>query len=196
MVNDTAIPAISREVEFIARNAYVADAVCEDRIDVPPRVKELTGMVCDRANAAVQVLLKALEVEVKRIVSGIVQIEWINKDRQYYWASECRVQKLRSRKSGVRWAGIYLHCGRDALRLIGWMYPKGGRDGRKKLARACDGVKVASECPKDYPAAESGLDSCVVWLDQRLSPATDRDELKKTVGLAAKRFFRVARGFL
>ena len=195
MSKQTYVPAISREVEFIAKNISEADAIYfDDDIYVEELVKDLTEAVYDRANGTVEELLGRLEEEVLCAVKGVVRIEWVNTDRKLYWSSKGRVYNAHGRKKRIGLAGIDLPCYiRNPPRLIGWVYVLGGQDGRRKLVRACDGkifARVASDHPKEY---SNGYSDCVIWFDEKLTLATRRDELRKELGLCAKRFFKVVK---
>jgi RNase H-fold protein (predicted Holliday junction resolvase) len=67
----------------------------------------------------------------------------------------------------------------------------GGKDGRRRLVKACGRkleVAVAADDPKKYP---DGYDNCVVWFDERLTLSSSRDRLREKLGLCARRFFKV-----
>jgi len=191
------VPAISREVEFIAQYTAEADAVYNGEIRVPEAVKELTKAVYDRAEDDIKDLLHVLQEEVKRAVQGLLRIRWVGGDLGGRAEGYGPIYNAHGRKKQTGWVGIYLGHYDMALRLFGWVSPKGGLDGRRKLARACTGkitgVRVVSDHRKDYP---EWVEDCVVWFDRKLTLKDSRDELRTEVGLCAKRFFKIAKRYL
>jgi hypothetical protein len=100
------IPAISREVDFIARNITMADAICDGDIRVAQPVRELTAAVYHRANGVVEALLLDLEAGVDRAVRGVVRIKWTNGNRSLYWGNDARIFNAHGRKKQAGWAGL------------------------------------------------------------------------------------------
>ncbi len=191
------VPAISREVEFIAQHTAEAGAVYDEEIRVPEAVKELTVAVYDRAEADVASLLRTLQAELSRTLQGLLRIRWVGGDLGGRAEGYGPIYNAHGRKKQTGWVGIYLGHYDMALRLFGWVSPKGGLDGRRKLARACTGkikgVRVVSDHRKDYP---EWVEDCVVWFDRKLTLKDTRDELRTEVGLCAKRFFKIANRYL
>lgn len=196
MSKDLYVPAISREVEFIVKHVSIADAIYNEDLRVSVPIEQLTQAVYDRADVHMESLLFALEEAVSQAVKGIVRIKWANTNRGDYWRIYGTVYKVHGKKK-LGSAGVFFprYYGKP-LHLIGWSQPLGGLDGRKTIARAClgklDNVKVVSEHPKEYSEWPHN-DDVVIWFDQKLTPATPRDELCSELCLRAKRFFKIVK---
>jgi hypothetical protein len=164
------VPAISREVEFIAEHTAEVDAVYEEEIRVPEAVKELTEAVYDRAEADIKDLLLAVEADVSRAMRGLLRVKWVGGDLGGRAESKGPIYNAHGPKKEMGWVGIYLGHYEMALRLVGWVWAKGGLDGRRRMASACarkiKDVCVVSDHRDKYPEWFGG--DCVVWFDRKL----------------------------
>jgi hypothetical protein len=196
MKKTVVIPAITREIEFISRNAAVADQIWESQSGP---LFELTYAVWERACASTDVLLRKLEEEVAAKVRGILRINWANTNRGNNWESWARVFMPKGPERRMATAGLHLGENLMALRLVGWMWPRwGGLDGRRELVRVCRKkirrVCLASEYPARYPGWSE--DDAVVWYDHQISIKSSLAEVAKDLGREARTFFKTARPVL
>jgi hypothetical protein len=195
------IPAISREIEFIARHTEEADEIRYNECVIEASLKELSDKVYDRANEDVHNLLSHLIMSVSTGSHGLVRIDWKNASKSS-WRIYGDIFMARGRKKGIGWVGLNIGSGDERFSLIGWVCPRrGGLDGRLQFARACqkklpeDKVHLASEDSKRYPGWIGNSDA-VVWLDKPLTRKIGRDELQGEVATKAKRFFGIAKSLL
>lgn len=191
------IPAISREVHFIARNNPIVEDIFDNARDGP--VFELTNAVWKKARIDADFLLRKLEAGITEAAAGILRVEWANTNRGEYWEPWARVFMPRGPKRRMASLGLVLGHTKMALRLIGWIWPRwGGLDGRQELARVCSkkigDVCLPYEVPGRYP--EWTEDDGIVWLDEQLSLRTSLQEISHTVSKRARAFLKVARPVL
>jgi hypothetical protein len=191
------IPAISRELEFIAQHIDDAEDIYNEEVKVELQLKELSNRIYDRAEDDALVLLGYLKASLLSGIHGLMRVDWTNaRDSGFYvWGP---IFAARGRKKRMGSVGLYIGTGKVGFRLIGWLFPRGGLDGRSELAHACQkklpGMKIhlASEDSKRYPGWV-GNNDCVVWLDIPLTRKISRDELQNDVSIKSKRFFKVAK---
>jgi hypothetical protein len=196
MARKVSVPAISREIEFIALNWPAVEEVLDRDGE---QLSELTNAVWERAQADVYKLFRALEVEMSEVVRGLVRIDWINTDRGANWESWGSVFMPMGPKKRIAYVGFWLGEVPLALRLVGWIRPRyGGVDGRRRLVQQCE-RKVKGVClPYDYPKRYPSLTEQhpVVWFDQQLSLTTALNTLAMDLRRASKIFFKAARPLL
>jgi hypothetical protein len=184
------IPAISRELEFIALHEEDARHIYNDAFKVEASLKELSIRVYDRADKDALALLIHLKAGVIRGVRGLIRVDW-KRIGNGDWHVEGRIFMALGRKKGVGWVGLNIGCGEVGFRLIGWVCPRGGLDGRSQLAHTCQKklpklkVHLASEDRKRYPGWLGNGDA-VVWLDKQMTQKMDRDDLQKEIATDAR----------
>jgi hypothetical protein len=193
------IPAVSPEIEFIARHTADADAICDGLISVRPREKELTKKVYDKADHDLFELMTKLQEEICLSLKGVLRVAWVKKRKSpYFWEHEGQLFMPRGPMTKpVGYVGITFGSGALQMKLIGWVYPKGGIAGRKELTRFCDRkiippVRLVSEHADQYPQ----WDDAVVWFERELTLETSYEDLRKEIAKSAGRFFRIARPIL
>jgi hypothetical protein len=191
-------PAISREIEFIAHHIDAADAIYDRAIDVEDSLKKLSDAVYERACDDVAELLKELQSSIDAGTKDFLKIKWKRKT-DGAWETDGMIYMARGRKKGIGSIGIHLGYGEKlALKLIGWIYPKGGLDGRRQFAqrynkKGISKVHLISDDANRYPGWSS---DGVIWFTEDLSIRTSRDHLCSVIEKQAKLFFRRAKPLL
>jgi hypothetical protein len=190
-------PAISREVEFIARHTDEADAIYFEKIAVVPALKKLSDAVYDRADSDVLELLKELQDEVCRGVKSHVRVGW-RRIKRGDWENSGSIYMARGRKKRIGYIGLFVGYGQMPLRLIAWVYPSGGLDGRRELTdsvrkKAKMPVQLVSDNMQKYP---SWTGDGVIWFDKQVTLKTSRTDLASQLATMAKRFFKLAKPLL
>jgi hypothetical protein len=187
------IPAVSREMEFIATHTEEANDVWDGNVQkIDPAVEQLSKAVYVRANNDVAELLKQAEGVVDEGAKGHVRLNnWHGTGRDWYVYSEI-YWGTRGRKKSIGWAGLQVGYGMQGFRLIGYMRPRrGGLDACKRLALACQkkikGIHITGDHYKKYP----GWPDSIIWFDKKLSLTTSLDELHRELKRRAQTFFRV-----
>jgi hypothetical protein len=187
------IPAISREVEFLALHGDEADEIWEGNIDVTEDVLELLNEVNDRAERNILQLLTCVQSALDIGLRDLLRISWVRISPESWALRGVVYMSARGPKKNIGLAGFYIECNKPP-RLIGWTYPRGGLDGRRELARVCgktmDGIHLASDHRDRYDWASN--DDAVIWLDEKLTKRA-RDQLTKQVERRAKLFFKIAK---
>jgi hypothetical protein len=191
------IPAVTREMEFIAHNAVTADEILEKESETTLAI--LTDTVYARADSEVDYLLRELELAVSSAIGGVVRLNWVNTSRGLNWASWGKLYSPRGPLRRIGSAGLWLDHNLQPLRLIGWIWPRwGGLDGRREVVRLCR-KKMKSVClPHEHPKQYKGWkeDDGVVWFDEQLGLRTSLDGLGQRLAKDARRFFKLARPVL
>jgi len=199
------LPAISRELEFIASRYEQADEILSDDIKVDTFVKDLTRKVYERANRDVLTLLNQSTESVSRGIRGAMRIDWDKEPKivdwsDVYWGRKGKIFMARGPKKEMGRVGLHVGSGNEGFRLVGWVFPRRvGLDVRAELAHTCKKqmpeVHLASEHKRRYPGW-IGYNDAVVWLDHSLSQNDDLGELQKKITTKAKRFFKFAKPIL
>jgi hypothetical protein len=184
-------PAISREIEFAAREARTISDVLEGP-EGP--LRELTDVVNQKAAVDSDRLLRNLELAITDSARGIVRVEWANTNRGDYWEPWARVFAPRGPKRRIAYLGLMLGHSKLALRLVGFLWPRwGGLDGRHELVRICrkrfPHVCLPYESSR-YPGL--GEEYGIVWFDAQLSVKTPLQEIRDALGKQARAFLRTA----
>jgi hypothetical protein len=196
MAGTLSIPAISREVEFLARHSDEADEIWDDNIEADAVVRELLDDINERAKRSVLQLLNCVQSAVDIALHDLLRSNWGRISPEDWALRGVVYMSARGPKKTIGSAGFYIEC-RDVPKLIGWVYPRGGLDGRRELARLCakkiDKVHLASDHRDRYDWASN--DDAVVWLDERLTKRT-RGDVGRLTQKKAKQFFKVAKPIL
>jgi hypothetical protein len=188
------VPAVSHEMEFVARNWAVIEDLAENV--KKGAVVDLTEMVWEKARVDVDRLLRALERAVTDAGDGTLRVLWANTNRGESWQPWARVYLSRGPKRKIADLGFTLCENKMALRLIGWIWPRwGGLDGRHRLARYCNNkvgdVFFPSERARRFPGWSDN--DGVIWLDEQLTIRTTLDQITESVQRRARRFLKAAR---
>lgn len=192
------IPAVSREMEFIATHADEADDIWEGNVSSIQRsVKELSDAVYVRADNDVVKLLGQLKNAVEEGANGLLRLNSWHWPRWQWEAYSDIHLGMRGRKKVVGWVGLHVGHGKEGFRLIGFMTPRrGGLDGRKKLALRCKkkitAVHLTRDDQKRYPRWNDNL----IWFEKKLSLQTSLDELRDELRQRAKTFFAIVKPLL
>jgi hypothetical protein len=97
-----------------------------------------------------------------------------------WWGHSGTIYLPRDSKKAIGVVGLHFGWDKLALKLLGWVYPKGGRDSRRVYAQKT-GMKL-------MPLYEDN--DYVVWFEKDLSLKTSRDDLKREIAKRAKQHFR------
>ena len=188
------LAAISREMEFIAAHEQDADDVYDGKLSVDPVTLDLVKVVYDRANQDAQAFLRATVSAVSVSTKGQIRIRWPKRASPFKWHRESPVSMPRGHWRRIGWAGVGLDLSgsRNPIRVVSWVHPLGGLDGRRELAEACkkklSGVELVSDDPAKWPE----WTDTVIYDTRSIRRSTSRDDVLKAVGQAAHRFYRVA----
>jgi hypothetical protein len=128
-----AIPAVSRELEFIGNHLDEAEDIYDEAFEVDASLKELSDSVYDRAEEDALKLLGYLKADLSHGVQGLVRVDWI-KARDSGWAVWGPIFMARGRKRRIGFVGLCFAFGKFGFRLIGWVFPRGA--GRTVTVRA------------------------------------------------------------
>ena len=189
------IPAISRELEFLAQHVDESDEIWEGDVEADENVLELFYEIYERAERDVLQLLNCVRGAVDTGLHNLLRIKWGRISLENWELNGVIYMPSRRSKKRIGSVGFYVECDK-APRLVGWVYPGGGLDGRRELTRLCvkkiDGVHLASDHRDRYSDWPS---DAVVWLDEKLVRQT-KDQLRKQVQKGARGFFKLAKPML
>jgi hypothetical protein len=190
------VPAVSRELHFIAQNAAIVMDVIDNLADGP--LFELTDAVNKKAAVDADRILRQLEREITESASAVLRVEWANTNRGDYWEPWARVFMPRGPKRRIASLGLVLGHSKMALRLVGWIWPRwGGLDGRQELTRVCAKKVGAVYLPYEsrrYPGWTE--DDGIIWFDEQLSLNTSLDNLRHNLHRRSRVFLKAARPVL
>lgn len=196
-MNQSKIPAISHELEFIANHTDEADDIWDEAIEIDPDLRQLSNTVYERADLDAGKLLKYMSAAISEGADGVFRVDnWHWRLGKWEIWSEI-YSGTRGRKKRVGSVGLDVGYGKVGFRLIGWMNPgRGGLDGRKRFALACkkriEQVHLVSEYQKSYP----GWSDCVIWFEKKLTVQTSREELRAEIVEQAKKLAAIAKPLL
>ncbi len=114
------IPAVSRELEFIATHADEAEDIRYGKIKIDPRLKHLSDAVYLRADSDAAELLNHLKDAISEGAIGVFRIDNWHKSRDWEVYSEI-YSGARGRKKTLGWIGLHVGYGKEGFRLIGFM---------------------------------------------------------------------------
>jgi hypothetical protein len=121
-------PAISKELDFVARHAAVAGDVYDGTLKVDTTVRALTVVVCDKADSDAERLARQLSEGLSRALHGIIRIDWKKFNVEIWEIKGAVFGGARGRK-GKKIGEIGLVVSwytNETPRLIGWVWSKGG----------------------------------------------------------------------
>ncbi len=191
MAKRLSIPAFSRELEFWARHSDEADEVQGGNIEAEQSLIPLLDAVGERADQDVSELFKDIQKAVDAGLRGLLRVQW-GRISFGSWQLRGLIHMARGPRKRIGSVGLYIRCS-DVPGIVGWVFPRGGLDGRRELAHACkgiSGVHLASDRRKLYP--DWGNDDAVIWLDEKAANLS-RSELCNQIQRRARSFFRVAK---
>jgi hypothetical protein len=191
------LPAVSREMEFVATHAEEVNDILDGYSKIDPALFSLSKAVSERANKDVEELLDRLKDTLEQGVDGLLRINNWHRPR-WEWELYSEIYSgARGRKKRIGWAGLRIGSGKERFRLIGFMNPRrGGLDGQKKLALACKKKIKQVHLTRDEQKRYPGWDDNVIWFEKKLKLGTSLQELEQEVRKQTKTFFRLARPFL
>ena len=132
-----AIPAVTRELDFIANHTEEADDIWDGNVKIDPLLKSLSDTVYKRAEEDACALLESLKDCMQGSSDGLRINNW-HRPRESWEVYSDIFSGAKGRKKKIGWAGLHIGNGKVGFRLIGFMGPRiGGLDGRRKLAAAC-----------------------------------------------------------
>jgi hypothetical protein len=137
MAGTLSIPAISREVEFLARHSDEADEIWDDNIEADAVVRELLDDINERAKRSVLQLLNCVQSAVDIALHDLLRSNWGRISPEDWALRGVVYMSARGPKKTIGSAGFYIEC-RDVPKLIGWVYTRGGLDGRRRRRREAD----------------------------------------------------------
>jgi hypothetical protein len=190
------VPAISREIEFIAHHANDADAVRADKNFEPKWLKKLTDKVYVRADADVQELLLDLEDEITHVLNKIIHLPW-KRYKFDWWEVNSPVYLSQRHRKEIGWLFLTVSFGtKSDPRIIGsFILNRGGQDALQRFSQFCRNRKLRVHLVGDnranYAIWEGG--DGIVWFDKKVSSKDSREALKREIGKSAKEFFKIAK---
>jgi hypothetical protein len=192
-MNKYPLPAISHEIHFIAQHTEEADAISNRHIKIDESLAKLSDAVYARADDDVAALLEELSAVVDLGLKDLLRTKWVRLSTGNR-SINGSIYMPKGPKKRLAMIGLHVGFGSLAGKLIGWVYPKGGLDGRRNFARHCNlknlKVHLVSDNADKYAGWE---DDCVVWFRKNLTLKTSRDDLMNEIAKESKRFFKVAK---
>ena len=195
--NNNDVPAISGEIEFIARHVAEAEAIRDDKDFKPAWLKKLSDKIYDRADADVEDLIFELQEEIRQRSGKIVEIRWRRYKRSWWELNGQALLPRGKNRKELGWVYLTVSYGsqRDP-RIIGSFYlGGGGRDTLKRFAQFCKiknlPVHLISDDRTNYSIWE-GSDG-IVWFDRKLTSKVSRASIALEVAEAARDFFSIAK---
>lgn len=190
-------PAISAEIEFIARNIAIANAAYDMEIG-DERLHALTKRVYDRANQDVRSLLNDLQATLSEAAArASARISWKQYRGDFYWEVGGSVSYgSRGRRKAIGW--IYLtinNLEEGGFRLIGSLWPsRGGADGRNhvcgKLKKKLPEFRIC--LATDYQNRFPEWPEYIIWYERPLHKKVVLEDLAKELGSQGTRFLKTA----
>ena len=191
-------PAISKELDFVARHAAVAGDVYDGTLKVDTTVRALTVVVCDKADSDAERLARQLSEGLSRALHGIIRIDWKKFNVEIWEIKGAVFGGARGRK-GKKIGEIGLVVSwytNETPRLIGWVWSKGGVQGLQMLETAgramSPGVCLAKEHPNKYP----DWGDCVIWSEVELTKNKVLSDLEAEVSERCRKFCKIAKPLL
>lgn len=190
-MSEIEIPAISREIEFIANHADEADDIHDNAVQIePPELKQLFTSVYRRADEGVKELLYGLGGAFQEGTSDYLRLEKWPKCK--HWQVSTSIHSLGKKPRQIGYTGLLVGYGNIGLNLIGWVFPRGGLHGRKHLCYVCRKKFAATHLASENPVRYSDWEDCVIWFDEPLTLRTSREELRRALREQARHFFKTA----
>ena len=131
MRNKLDLPAISHELTFLARHIDEAHDVWDGNVKADKDLIALLDFVYDRAEPEVEELLESTQQAVNEGANGILRVTWarIQLDN---WEMAGSISLPRGRVKNIATIGFYVKC-QAVHGILGWIHPRGGREGRNRL---------------------------------------------------------------
>jgi hypothetical protein len=189
------LPAVSRELEFIANHIDDALDIWNNNVKVSSFVKRLSDAVYGRADADAKMLLDQIKPAVENGArSNALRINNWHKPRDEWEVYSEIYLGAKGPKKSVGWAGLHVGYGKEEFRLIGFMnLRRGGVDGRKRFASACKQRIKQVHLTTDDATRYAGWADCVIWFEKKLTSRLSLEELHSDVTKQTRVFLMIAK---
>ena len=168
------------------------DAIWDGDIKIDESLAMLSDEVSRKAEKDAVVLLEKIKLAVDLGSKGLLRIKW-GRVKEGKWEITGTLHMPKGPGKRLAWIGMVIGHGPRAGQIFGWVYPKGGLDGRRYFARKCNLKKFGVHLVSDYTDKYTGWDDCVIWLKAGLTLKTSRDELDDEIKERTTRFFKIAK---
>jgi len=188
-------PAVSSELEFIARHVREADAVWENKVDdIEPEMRRLSNRMYQCADDNVGEILGFLKGAITESAQKhrLQMSDWRGSSGdwevwRYVHSPNTPEASIGSTGLDIAWIG--------GLRLVAWIALRGGKYTRRVLVDSCRSegldVHLASSRSSLYPDRDWG--GCVVWFEKYLTRRSSMNELHDKLRLQGGAFFRITK---
>jgi hypothetical protein len=183
------LPAISRELDFIARHWKEAGDIYEEKLKVDDQIKTLTVALYDKAtNESGNLLANAASI-ISQSAKEFARFKW-SKFRKNDWELRSYIFQPRGGKTALATTGFNVHCTTaQAPALVGWLTPRGNLDERRSFINLCSVKTVlVSDNDEQYP----GWSDTVVWFRIELDEDTTWKSVADSLAAEAACFFKAA----